>query len=114
MFNICGSKWEIFKKKKISWKDIVIGVSGDNLIVLLRNFLYSIIVYALYKNWCKNIDKTIEFDGNMKVLKSKYMLLDEMQMWKLILRGTSHPIKDIMRLWTTIVLTELLKVSHEY
>ena len=66
-------------KTKITWKDIVIGVRGNNLMVLLRNFLYSIIVYALYKNWCKNMDNKIEFDGNMKLLKSKYMLLNEMQ-----------------------------------
>ena len=97
-------------KTKITWKDIVLGVRGDNLIVLFRNFLYSIILYALFKNWCKNMDNKIFFDGNVKTIEWKYIIFNEMKRWELILRNTSHSVRKILRLWTNFVH----KISYEY
>ena len=87
----------------ITWKQIVLGLNGDNTIIMFRNFLYSVIVYTLYKNWCKNIDNNISFNGNIKLLKCKYMILYDMYHWKSLFIQTDHPLKQISQIWTDTI-----------
>ena len=97
-------------KTVISWKHIVLGVRGENTIVLFRNFFYSIIVYALFKNWCKNMENNLVFNGNMKQLNCKNMVIQEMEYCKLILKASKPLIKKIVNLWSMYII----QINEEY
>ena len=55
----------------IQWKHLVLGVQGDNITVLFRNFMYTVIMYALYKNWCRDSDLGLQYNGDVNMLNCK-------------------------------------------
>ena len=88
---------------RIQWKHLVLGVRGDNVTVMFRNMLFSVIMYALYRNWCKNIDLNIKYNDGVNVLNCKNIILKDLYSWNSILNVIKHDICKIKISWTKII-----------
>ena len=88
----------------IKWWHIVLGARGDNVYVKFRNLLYNVIVYALFKNWCKDMDNNVYYQvGNVTIVDCKKIILKDMFKWNSILKCTKLSISKISILWQKVI-----------
>ena len=90
-------------KLDISWKHLVLGVRGNNLVVCLRNMLFTTIMYALFKNWCNDIDNKMMYQPNTHVMNCKRIILKDIFLWNSIIKKTDNKIHELARMWQSLI-----------
>ena len=96
--------FEVFLHTKITWKNIVLGIRGNNLNVIFRNLLYTIVMYALYKNWNKYMENNIVYPIGEEHQIKKVTILPELYKWNSILKNLQHPVAKTKYMWSKMII----------
>ena len=102
--NIMWTKLGIILKMGIKWQHLVLGVRGDNITVMFRNMLFTVIMFSLYRNWCKNIDLNKKYTvDEINILNCRSIILKDLYSWNSILNCVKHDICKIKKRWNEVI-----------